>query len=157
MIVRQRQRKQEPYISYNMTVFLHRQILLAFQETFFYCHVLNGFTDYMPISKHLGKVCRNQLLFLWLLHAHISKQLNNYHHVSMQNIFLQSQNIMAPDTLNREVYFWLCLGNNCLHCIIWIEYFKYPHKNSNPLKGIILFHNGSIGHRTPSFPHYLCC
>lgn len=145
-----------------MTVFLQRWILLIFQGTIFYCHVLNGFTDYVPISKHLGKVYRNQLLvtivlLLWLFHAHISKQLNNYHHVSMQNIFLQSENIMAPDTLNREMYFWLCLGNNCLHYFIWIEYLKYPHKNSNLLIGIILFHNASTGRRTPSFPHYWCC
>lgn len=65
MVVRQRQRKQKSYkgsLSYTMTVFLHRWILLAFQGTVFYCHVLNGFTDYMPISKHLGKVYRNQLL-----------------------------------------------------------------------------------------------
>jgi len=67
----------------------------------FFLRILNGFMDYMPNSKRLAKIYQ----LLLLSHAHISKPLNNYHHVSMQGISLQSENIMAPDTLNREMYF----------------------------------------------------
>lgn len=116
----------------------------------FFRHVLNGFTYTCPAPNAWAKFTeKSYYSLLLLLHAHISKPLNN----SNANISLQFENIMAADTLNGEMYFLLCRGNNCLHCFIRIEYLKYCHKNSNPLIGI-LSHNGNTGHRTSSFPCY---
>lgn len=160
--VGQSQREQELFrvpLSYHMADFFHgwnmagNGLLLSS-----FHHVWNGFMDYMPNSKFLGKVYRIHLLVIVIIvvvvtckYFQVTKQLPSCFNAEYS---LQSENIMAPGTLNREMYFWLCHGNNCLHCFIWIEYLKYHCKNNSPLIGIILSHNGSTGHRTPSLPRY---